>query len=196
MFADIPQRVLDRMRELEQIDASHRSKGTPRLERLRQIPPETGRFVALMAVMAPAGRMIEIGTSGGYSTLWLSLACRHSGRTITTFEILEGKADIARKTLESAAVEEVVDLVIGDALDHLDDCSDVAFCFLDAEKDVYLDCYEKIVPKMVSGGILVADNARSHKVVLEPMLDRALSDARVGAMIVPIGSGELLCRKR
>lgn len=196
MFGDIPQRVLERMRELERIDARDRSDGTERLARLRQIPPETGRFIALVAASAPAGRWIEIGTSAGYSTLWLALACRLVGRRITTFEVLGEKAALARETFEAAGVGDVVELVHGDALDHLHECRDVGFCFLDAEKEVYSACYEAVVPRMVSGGMLVADNAINHAHVLRPMLERALSDDRIDGLVVPIGKGELVCRRR
>ena len=196
MFDDIPQCILDRMNELEKIDAQDRSDGTARLERLRQIPPETGKFIALLAAMAPAGRYIEIGTSAGYSTLWLALACRLVGRTIRTFEILDEKARLARHTFETTAVGDVVDFIHGNALDHLPSCSDVSFCFLDAEKEVYAECYEAIVPNMVCGGILVADNAINHEKTLRPMLDRALTDDRVDTLIVPIGKGEVVCRKK
>jgi predicted O-methyltransferase YrrM/NTP pyrophosphatase (non-canonical NTP hydrolase) len=184
------------MRHLEEIDAQDRQDGTPRLQRLRQIPPETGRFLALMAASSPSGAWIEIGASAGYSTLWLALACRETGRTLTTFEVLEEKVALARETFRLAGVEDVVTLIAGDAREYLADCHDIAFCFLDAEKDVYADCYELVVPRLVAGGLLVADNAINHQETLQPMLDRALSDGRVDALIVPIGKGELVCRKR
>ncbi|HWH71024.1 MAG TPA: class I SAM-dependent methyltransferase [Candidatus Sulfotelmatobacter sp.] len=196
MFHDIPQTMLARMRELEQIDARDRTDGTPRLQRLRQIPPEVGRFLALLAATAPAGQWLEIGTSAGYSTLWLALAGRAVCRKLTTYEKLEEKARLARQTFELAAVRDVVQLVHGDALEHLSDRKDIAFCFLDAEKEVYGPCYEALVPRLVSGGLLVADNAINHQATLRPMLDRALQDERVDALIVPIGKGELVCRKK
>jgi caffeoyl-CoA O-methyltransferase len=196
MFHSIPQPILDRMRHLEEIDAQDRQDGTPRLQRLRQIPPETGRFLALMAASSPSGAWIEIGASAGYSTLWLALACRETGRTLTTFEVLEEKVALARETFRLEGVEDVVTLIAGDAREYLADCHDIAFCFLDAEKDVYADCYELVVPRLVAGGLLVADNAINHQETLQPMLDRALSDGRVDALIVPIGKGELVCRKR
>ena len=196
MVLDVPEPILARMRYLEGIDARGRSDGTPRMERLRQITPEVGRFLALLAAGAPPGRNVEIGTSAGYSTLWLALACREAGRRITTFEILDEKAEFARQTFEVAGVWDVVDLVHGDALFHLSKTNDIGFCFLDAEKEIYGQCYEAVVPNLVSGGILVADNAINHEATLRPMLDRALSDERVDAMIVPIGKGELVCRKR
>ncbi len=196
MFNDIPLPIKRRMHELEEIDARDRADGTPRMQRLRQIPPETGRFIALLAAVAPAGQYIEIGTSAGYSTLWLALACRAVGRKIKTFEILEDKFELARQTFNLAGVTDVVEIVHGDALTYLPDLSDIAFCFLDTEKEIYGSCYEAVVARMVSGAILVADNAINHQAVLQPMLDRALADDRVDALIVPIGKGELVCRRK
>jgi caffeoyl-CoA O-methyltransferase len=196
MFHNIPQPILNRMRYLEEIDTQDRQDGTPRLQRLRQIPPQTGRFLALLAAGAPQGAWIEVGTSAGYSALWLALACREVGRTLTTFEVLEEKVALARETFRLAEVEDVVTLVAGDAREHLADCQDIAFCFLDAEKEVYADYYELVVPRLIPGGLLVADNAINHQATLQPLLDRALSDERVDALIAPIGKGELICRKR
>jgi len=196
MFHDISSPILKRMQMLESIDARDRTDGTSRLERLRQIPPETGRFIALLASMAPDGPLIEIGTSAGYSTLWLALTCRDLGRKLTTFEILPEKATIARETFRTAEVEDIVELVEGDALKRLKAWRDIAFCFLDTEKEIYYDCYELVIPKMVPGGILIADNAIDHAATLLPMIDRALADSRVDSMVVPVGKGELVCRKR
>ena len=195
MFHSIRQSVLARMQYLEQIDAQDREDGTPRMQRLRQIPPETGKFLALMAANAPEGAYLEIGTSAGYSTLWIAVACEMLGRTVTTFEVLPEKVALARETFQVAQVEGVVKLVEGDARRYLSQYLDIAFCFLDAEKEVYGECYEAVIPKLVRGGLLVADNAINHRETLLPMLDRALADERVDALIVPIGKGELVCRK-
>jgi predicted O-methyltransferase YrrM len=183
------------MQYLERLDGEHRKEEISHLKRLRQVPPATGRFLALLAATAPPGTYLEIGTSGGYSTLWLTLACREVGRKITTFEVLEAKAALARETFEEAGVEDVVDLVVGDAREHLADYAKVAFCFLDAEKAHYEECYEAVVPSMVRGGLLVADNVISHQETLKGMVKKTLRDKRVDSMIVPVGSGLLLCRK-
>ena len=66
---------------------------------------------------------------------------------------------------------------------------------MDAEKEVYEDCYDLIIPNLVKGGLLVADNAINHYETLKPMIDKALLDERVDSLVVPIGKGELLCRK-
>jgi caffeoyl-CoA O-methyltransferase len=195
MFHDIPKRVLKRMQYLERLDAKHRHEGGSPLERLRQIPPATGKFLALLAASAPKGAVLEVGTSGGYSTLWLALACGEAGRRITTFEIVPQKVRLARETFEQAGVEDIITLVEGDARQYLKDYTGVAFCFLDPDKTYYQDCYDTIIPNMVPGGLLVADNVISHRETLAPMLRHALRDDRVDPLIVPIGSGELICRK-
>lgn len=195
MFHNIPKAIQERMHYLESINKKDRLNGTPGQQRLRQIPPETGKFIALLAATAPAGTYLEIGTSAGYSTLWLALACKEMGRKIVTFEIDKEKCDLARETFRRTGIEKTVELVIGDAREYLQNCKNISFCFLDAEKDVYDDCYEKLIPRMMRGGLLVADNAISHREILKPMLARALADKRVDALVVPIGSGELVCRK-
>jgi caffeoyl-CoA O-methyltransferase len=195
MFHSIRPAILQRMQELEQIDARDRADGTPRLQRLRQIPPETGKFLALLPAGAPPGDYLEIGTSAGYSTLWIALACEMLGRTITTFELLPEKAALARLTFQAAGLQATVKLVEGDARAYLPQYHNIAFCFLDAEKEVYLDCYEPLVHNLVPGGWLVADNAISHQATLQPLLEQALADPRLDALVLPVGKGELVCRK-
>lgn len=195
MLQDIPKPILDRMKYLEAIDARDRTDGTPRLERLRQIPPETGRFIAMLATVAPAGSIIEIGTSAGYSTLWLCLAGILMNRKITTYELLEDKVKLAQETFEEAGVTNLVTLVQGNALDYLAGLKKISFCFLDAEKEIYSDCYKAVIPNLVNGGILAADNAINHQSTLKPMFDYVQSDKRVDSMVVPVGKGVLVCRK-
>jgi predicted O-methyltransferase YrrM len=90
---------------------------------------------------------------------------------------------------------DAVEVVEGEARQVLLTMKDIAFCFLDAEKEIYGECYDLVVPRMTAGGILVADNAINSRDVLQPMLERALSDPRVDGVIVPIGKGVLMCRK-
>jgi predicted O-methyltransferase YrrM len=183
------------MHYLEEVDARDRGDGTPRLDRLRQISPETGRFVAMLAAAAPPGQVLEVGASGGYSSLWLGLACRQRGDRLVTFEILGSKAALARETLEAARFEQVITIVQGDAMRHIQDYPAIAFCFLDAEKEVYQDCYDLVVPNLLPGGILIADNVISHAEELRPFVDAAQADERLDALVLPVGKGLLFCRK-
>lgn len=183
------------MHYLESIDASERRMGRPTSERLCAIPPETGKFIALLAATAPPGAFIEVGTGGGYSTLWLALACQGRGDKIKTFERQGKKAQRARETFKAAGVESLIEMVVGDAKEYLPHEKNVSFCFLDADKQEYGDYYETVIPNMVRGGILVCDNMISHSAVLDPFRDKVMADERVDAVLLPIGKGELVCRK-
>jgi caffeoyl-CoA O-methyltransferase len=195
VFHDIPEAVLARMEELEERGARDRQDGTPRLERLREVPREVGRFLAILAAGSPPGRWVEIGTSAGYSTLWLALAARATGRRVTTFEILDAKAALARETFALAGVEDVVESVHADVRDGLSGVDGVSFCFLDSEKEDYGELYELVVPKLAPGGLLVVDNVVDFQEVVQPMLDSAFTDERVDAVVVPFRTGQLICRK-
>jgi predicted O-methyltransferase YrrM len=118
--------------------------------------------------------------------------CRATGTSVLPW-IAVLKSEPRRIRL--AGVQDVVEMVVDDALEHIARFTCVSFCFLDANKAIYSDCYKVILPNMVSGGILVADNAISDEAALRPKLDRALADTGVDEMIVPVGRGELVCRK-
>lgn len=98
MFHSIPKSVLDRMKYLEQMDARDRVDGTPISRRLMQVSAETGKLLALFAASAPEGTYLEIGTSAGYSALWITRACEILNRELNTIEILPNKAHLARET--------------------------------------------------------------------------------------------------
>jgi predicted O-methyltransferase YrrM len=93
-------------------------------------------------------------------------------------------------------MEDQVELVHGDARGHLKDYDEVAFCFLDAEKEMYGEFYELVAPKLVPGGLLVADNVISHAEDLEDFVEMARQDASMDAAILPVGKGLLVASKR
>jgi predicted O-methyltransferase YrrM len=198
MFHTISDAIAKRMNYLENRDREEMSGhiNIKHFDKLRQIPSETGRFISLLAATSSSnGQWIEIGTSAGYSTLWLALACKQLKNKITTFELDQQKIALAKETFASAQVEPYVELVQGNVFDYLPSYKDLSLCFLDTEKELYADCYDIVIPNMVSGGILMADNVISHQSDLQPMIDRALADTRVDSLVVPVGQGILLCRK-
>ena len=196
MFSEIPERMKERMKFLEEIDKTDRNNGTEKFKRLRQIPPETGRFLALLASNCPNGNFIEIGTSAGYSTMWLSLAAREKQITIKTFELHEGKITLAKETFTKAGISHTVELIEGDALTNLKNVAEISFCFIDCEKELYGKCWDLVSDKIINKGCVVADNAISHYDDIKPMIDKAMSDKRFDTLIVPIGKGELVCRRK
>ncbi|MGO8754250.1 MAG: O-methyltransferase [Gallionellaceae bacterium] len=195
MFHDIPDEVIARMRVLEVLDAEQRQLNVATHERLCAVPPETGRFLAILAAAAPRGEMIEIGTSGGYSTLWLTRAALVRKQRVQSFEIAPAKLAIARDTFAKAGVIDLVQITQGDVRGFLADHGGVAFCFMDHEKTQYLECYEALLPNLVKGGIVAADNIESHAEVLMPFLAHVMADPRVDAQVIPIGKGVLVARR-
>ena len=195
MFNEISEKMKLRMAFLEDIDKKDRIDGTERSKRLRQIPPETGKFISLIASNCPNGEIIEIGTSAGYSTMWLSLVAKERNLKIKTFELLKEKIKLAKETFKLANINNYVELIKGDAIKNLININNIAFCFLDCEKEIYEKCWDLISSKIVKNGILIADNAISHYETIKPMIDKVFNDKDFDSLIVPIGNGELVCRR-
>ncbi|MDP3426361.1 MAG: class I SAM-dependent methyltransferase [Humidesulfovibrio sp.] len=163
-----------------------------------QIAPEAGKLLAILLAGAPAGNAVEIGSGAGYSGLWLALACRATGRRLRTFELDPAKAELARQSFFAAAVLDVVDFVQGDGLDGLAELASagaLAFCFVDAGCGLARAAYELALPRLPRGGLICVAQAMSNAAEFQDFLDDAASDPRVDAVIVPIGSGLLVCRK-
>ncbi len=195
LYGTITPPMRQRMAELEARDGRDRLDGTPKMARLRQVSPKTGRLLSILAANSPPGAILEIGTSAGYSTLWLALAARQTVRKVTTFELLPEKVALARETFRIADIEPVVQLVEGDVLETLPAYDDVAFCFLDTEKDLYPECARLVIPRLVPGGLFVVDNVISHQEELQPWLDSMFADMRLDCAVLPVGQGLLLARK-
>lgn len=195
MFGSITEAMAARLRELEAIDAADRTDGTPHGKRLRQVSPETGRFLAILAASAPPGNLVEVGTSAGYSALWLSLACHARGDVLATIDHDPDKMDLATQTLARTGTADVVRLVRGDALEALTAMDKLAFAFIDANRDVLLPCARLVTDRLVPGGILTADNVISHAHEIPGVVEAILSDPRLDGVVVPIGSGVLLARR-
>jgi predicted O-methyltransferase YrrM len=162
---------------------------------LRSVSVDVGRCLALLAMSAPQGAFIELGSSAGYSSLWLSLAARARGLTLTTVERDEKKVALTRENISRAGAGDFVQAVHGDALDYATRFEDIAFCFSDLQPpELNTRVYEKVVPRLVPGGLLVIDNVTSPRLQTE-LLNRAQNDPRVDCVLLPFPKGDLICRK-
>jgi caffeoyl-CoA O-methyltransferase len=185
--------VLDR---LERQDTLERQQDTPRRKRLRQVTPDLGRFLHTLVLAKRPGSILEIGTSGGYSTMWLATAARSVGATVVTLEIDPAKVQLATSNLREAGLDDAAAIVQTNALDYLRDRREpIDFAFVDAEKEDYLRYLELIVPLLPIGGLLVADNLISHASDLVEFRRHALSDPRLSAVVVPLDRGQLLAAR-
>ncbi len=185
------------MRRLEEEDRRDRVDGTPTERRLRSVTAEVGQFLSVLVKIARARHILEIGTSGGYSTLWLAAAARQTRGDVTTLEMDPAKVERARLNLTEAGLDDLVNVIQGDArqtLSKLDGAFD--FAFLDAEKELYLELLQPLVKLLPAGGVLVADNLLSHAEALAGFREAVESHPELECVLVPIPRGELLCWKR
>jgi caffeoyl-CoA O-methyltransferase len=120
---------------------------------------EDGRLLRLLAQSTGARRVVEIGTSTGYSGIWLALAMRATGGEVTTFEIDRGRAATAAANFERAGVAKQIRVVVGDAhveVPKVEGTLDLVF--IDADKDGYVAYLRSLLPKLRPGGLIIADN--------------------------------------
>jgi predicted O-methyltransferase YrrM len=131
---------------------------------MMNVPPEDGRLLRVFTEAVGTRHVVEIGTSNGYSGIWICLALRTTSGKLTTHEIDAGRASLARENFKRAGVAEMVTLVEGDAhqtVTRLKEPIDVLF--LDADKGGYLDYLNKLLPLVRPGGLVIAHNVHSRQ---------------------------------
>jgi predicted O-methyltransferase YrrM len=123
------------------------------------VSPRDGRLLRMLAETAGAKHVVEIGTSTGYSSLWLCLALQATGGRLTTFELDPGRAAQARQHFEQAGVDGLVKIVVGDAHENVKRLeAPIDLLFLDADKDGYPAYLKQLLPLIRPGGVIAADN--------------------------------------
>ncbi|MCF2143200.1 MAG: O-methyltransferase [Candidatus Heimdallarchaeota archaeon] len=183
--------VIKLLKELEELDAEERKKGVPTELRMRNITPDVGLFLNILIKATKAKNILEIGTSNGYSTIWLGLAAKENNGQVITLEVDPRKINMARANLERAGLSSVVLIVEGDAKETikiLDKKFD--FVFIDAEKEDYKAYFDLIFPKLQVGGLIVADNVVSHAEQLKSYVEHVRSNPKTQSVLLPIGRGE------
>lgn len=137
------------------------------------VPVEDGRLLRLLVETTNAQNVIEIGTSNGYSGIWMLLALQKTGGHLYTFEIDQGRADLALENFKRAGVDKDVTLIFGDAhekLAALELDGPIDILFLDADKEGYIDYLDKLLSKLRPGGLVIAHNMntrQAHKPFVE-----------------------------
>jgi predicted O-methyltransferase YrrM len=188
VFHDISAEMRQVMRQLEEETERNQSA-------LRSVSTDVGRCLALLALSAPKGALLELGSSAGYSSLWLSLAARARGAKLTTVELNEEKVAYARENITRAGAADWVQAIHGDALDYATRLDEIAFCFSDLQPpENNAKVYEKVVPRLLAGGLLVIDNVTSPRLQTE-LLERAEQDPRIDSVLLPFPKGDLICRR-
>ena len=152
-------------------ESPSRQQVLDRLDWMRQnqrgmwnVVPEEGRFLHDLIVENKVQRVLEVGTSNGYSGIWMALALGETGGRMTTLEFDEGRAGLARENFRRTGMDGRVELILGDAMKTIPlQKGPFDLVFLDAAKDQYIDYLDYVLPMVRPGGFIVAHNVESHK---------------------------------
>lgn len=185
------------LKELEVFGRQNDAACSDRSGRMLNITHDTGEFLCVLVRAMGARRILEIGTSNGYSTLWLADAAQAVDGQVTTIELSADKIALARKNFARAALDGCIRQVEGEAGNFLADCPDAGFdlVFLDSERAAYLGWIPELARVLRSGGLLVVDNATSHAQEMAPFMQALRCDAGWSTSLVPIGNGEFLATR-
>jgi len=183
--------------ELERFGEANDNATAERPRRMLNITRDTGEFLSVLVQATSAQRVLEIGTSNGYSTLWLASAARATGGAVTTVEIADYKVSLARQNFSRSGLAASITLVQDDAGRMLKRAGDASFdlVFLDAERPEYPGWWLHLKRVLRPGGLLVVDNATSHPEQMAPFVALVKADADFTTSLVPVGNGEFLAVK-
>lgn len=186
-------RLLAILDELWSFGLEHDAGEAEHARRMLNVTPEAGRFLWALVVGTRARQILEIGTSNSYSTLWLADAARANRGRVISIEQDPRKVGMALENLARAELSSFVDVVNSPAKQALLSLAGpFDFVFLDADRASYPDYLAQLLPALAPRALIVADNAISHAVELEPYLRRVKSDPMFFSLTVPVGkSAEL-----
>jgi predicted O-methyltransferase YrrM len=183
--------------ELEEFGKVNDKSTTDRSRSMLNITRDTGEFLSVLVRAMQAQRILEVGSSNGYSTLWLASAARAVEGSVTTVEKSDYKVELAARNFARSGLDSVITQIHADAGPVLAGMEAAAFAliFLDSERGEYPGWWLDIKRILHPGGLLVVDNATSHAQQLAPFFALVKSDLEFMTSLVPVGNGEFLATK-
>jgi predicted O-methyltransferase YrrM len=180
--------------ELERHGAANDAATTERSRRMLNITRDTGELLGVLVRALAARRILEIGTSNGYSTLWLAEAARAIGGRVTTVERAEHKVAMARANFARSGLGGSIEVLHADAGGVLQQAERgaVDLLFLDSERSEYTRWWPDLRRVLRAGGLLVADNAVSHAGEMREFVAAVRAEPGWSTSLVPVGNGEFL----
>jgi predicted O-methyltransferase YrrM len=169
----------------------HDAVHADRLDRFRNVEPDTAELLGVLIRATGAQRILELGTSNGYSTIWLADAAQDTGGRVLSVDVDAGRTELARANLAAAGLGDHVELRTQDAGAILAGAPDGAweFVFLDAERPAYPGYLPDLVRTLAPRGLLAIDNVRSHAQELVEFTALIEREPRLTQTVVPVGAG-------
>lgn len=167
--------------------------GARRDEFLLPVGAEVGAFLRALALGRRPGRILELGTSYGYSTLFLADAARQCGARVVTVDVDAAKQVYAKDRLEEAGLAEFVEFRCGDAIEIVaGDAGQWDLVLLDIWKGLYLACFEAVYPRLAEEGVIVSDNMiypEGARDAVHALRDAIRAKPDLQTVLLPLGSG-------
>ncbi|ENV3697955.1 O-methyltransferase [Vibrio cholerae] len=183
------------MEDLEQFGIQNDLAQSDKSKKYLNITRDTGEFLSVLVKATGANRILEIGTSNGYSTIWLASALPDDGK-VYTIEANPQKIEEASLNFNQTHTSSKIVQLVGDATEVLSNVPEsMDFIFLDADRKTYVSLADDLFNLLKTGGLLVCDNATSHADELEEFRAWVSSQQNLSVSLVPIGKGELLVYK-
>lgn len=159
--------------------------------RMRAVGPQTGQLINVLARSLEKPTILEIGTSYGYSGIWLAEAAKASGGRLITMEYYDYKSAFARDMSEKAGLADHVEFLVGDAVELIGKMDrGIDFVLLDLWKDLYVPCLEVFYPKLNPGAIIVADNMiRPGSADIKAYAEAVRAKPGITSVLLPVGTG-------
>jgi predicted O-methyltransferase YrrM len=175
--------------ELLAASRAHDAAQEDRLNRYRNLEPESAELLAVLVRATKPTTILELGTSNGYSTLWLADAAEAVGATLVSVEIDPERTQQARAQLDRAGLQ--ADLRVQDAGERLRESADAVygFVFLDAERPAYAGYWPDLLRTLEPGALLAIDNVLSHADQVAEVTGLIEAEPSVTTSLVPIGAG-------
>lgn len=177
--------------QLYQRSHAHDQRKEDRLERFRNLEPPTAELLGVLVRACGVRRALELGTSNGYSTLWLADALEATGGRLVSVEIDPERTAMARSALSDAGLLELVELRTEDAEVTLGEAEDGAWelIFLDSERPAYPGYFPDLLRALAPGGVLAVDNVISHAHELTEFTALIEAERGLTQTVVEIGAG-------
>lgn len=183
------------LRELEQLGIEHDATVDQKERKYLNITKDTGEFLAVLIKAGAVRQVLEVGTSNGYSTLWIASALPENGH-VTTLEISSDKIEQAIQNFQRANLDHKITVLQAGASDYFNQANmQFDLVFLDADRSRYLEFARQVIERVRPGGLLVCDNAVSHASEMEAFIRFVNNTGEFTAVTVPIGKGEFVACK-
>lgn len=158
----------------------------------------TAEFLTILIKEEKAKNVLEVGTSNGYSGIWLAKAVKETGGHLTTIEFWDKRLDIAKENFKLCGVDNVVTPLKGSACEILEDLPEdfiIDLAFVDANKSEYIKYFELIDKHLKIGGIIACDNVLSHEAKCKPFIDAINTHPNYENVVLSLPAGLSLGRK-